>query len=55
MNRIAYAEIALQQAEKLLQASILDENPTEEGPAAPTAEQLRATIAYWSTELETRP
>jgi len=51
----AYAEIALQQAEKLLQAARLNTSPMGEGPTAATAEQLKATIAYWSAEIETRP
>jgi len=53
----AYAEIALQQAEKLLAAigDQPDDTPAERsGEPTFTTEDLRATIAYWNQQLATR-
>lgn len=53
INLIAYAEIALQQAEKLL-ATLADErqpSAEREGETTFSMEDLRATIAYWHDQL----
>lgn len=50
---IAYAEIALQQAEKLLATLGNERQPSAEREGEPTfsMEDLRATIAYWHDQL----